>query len=171
MRMRRIATVVLAALVGTVATTCPAAAAGPGPRPVTTWLDAVPARATSWVSVFWTTGRKICDAAVTVAGDGIRIGYPDNTGTYTSFSQSAKLKPGRLDYTAFTVRPRAGREPFRQLEATLSYTTCGRTAVEKSEVFRMTLVVLPADAAKGDAAKADAAKGGYARPAGAAGRA
>jgi hypothetical protein len=161
MRIRRIATVVLTALVGMVTTAGPAAAAGPGPRPVTTWLDAVPAGETSWVSVFWTTGVKICDAAVTVTGHGIRIGYPDNTGTYTSFSQTAKLKPGRLDYTAFTVRPRAGRESFRQLEATLSYNTCGRTAVEKSVQFRMTLAVLPATAAKS----------GYARPAGAAGRA
>jgi hypothetical protein len=130
------------------ATTNPAAAAGPGPQPVTNWLDAVPAGERSWVSLYWTTGRKICDAAVTVEGDGVQIGYPDNTGTYTSFSQSAKLRPGRLDYTAFTVRPRAGAEQFRQVEATLSYTTCGRQAVEKAQTFRLTFAVLRGPAAK-----------------------
>jgi hypothetical protein len=140
----------VAALVaaGLVTVANPAAAAGPGPQPVTSWLDAVPAGERSWVSLYWTTGRKICDAAVTVEGDGLRIGYPDNTGTYTSFSQSAKLKPGRLDYTAFTVHPRADEEQFRRLDATLSYNTCGRQAVEKAQKFRLTLAVLPAPAAK-----------------------
>ena len=85
---------------------------------------------------------------MTVDGPGVRIGYPENTGTYSSFSQRAALKPGKLDYTAFTVRPRAAEEPFRHLEATLSYNTCGRQAVEKSEQFRLTLAVLPATAAR-----------------------
>ena len=124
-------------------TTMPASAAGPGPQPVTNWVDAVPAGERSWVQIYWTTGRKICDAAVTVEGEGVRIGYPENTGSYTSFSQRAKLKPGRLDYTAFTVRPRAGAGQFRQLEATLSYTTCGKQAVEKADKFRLTMAVLP----------------------------
>ncbi|MFI7541510.1 hypothetical protein [Actinoplanes sp. NPDC049599] len=152
MRSRRIATTAVTALVATglvaVATTNPATAAGPGPQPVTSWLDAVPAEERSWVSIYWTTGRKICDGAVTVTGEDVRIGYPENTGTYTSFSQSAKLRPGRLDYTAFTVRPRAGAEQFRQVEATLSYNTCGRHAVEKAQTFRLTFAVLPAPAAK-----------------------
>jgi hypothetical protein len=152
MRSRRIATTAVAALVATGvvagATTNPAAAAGPGPQPVTSWLDAVAAEERSWVSIYWTTGRKICDGAVTVTGDDVQIGYPENTVTYTSFSQSAKLKPRHLDYTAFTVRPRAGEDLFRQVEATLSYNTCGRQAVEKSETFRLTFAVLPATAAK-----------------------
>ena len=147
----RLATMAVAALVttglATVATTNPAVAAGPGPQPVTTWLDAVPAGERSWVSIYWTTGVKICNAAVTVEGAGVKIGYPDNTGTYTSFSQSAKLKPGRLDYTAFTVRPEAGEDAFRQVEATLSYHTCGRNAVEKARRFRLTFAVLPGSAA------------------------
>jgi hypothetical protein len=147
MRSRRIATTAVAALVLTGvsagAAMNPAAAAGPGPQPVTSWLDAVPAGERSWVSIYWTTGRRICDAAVTVDGDDVRIGYPENTVTYTSFSQSAKLRPGRLDYTAFTVHPSAGDDLFRQVEATLSYNTCGRQAVEKSAQFRLTLAVLP----------------------------
>jgi hypothetical protein len=149
MRCRHAATAVSVALgLLPFATATPAAAAGPGPRPVTSWLDAVPAGERSWVSIFWTTGRKICDATVTVDGPGVRIGYPANTGTYSSFSQRAALKPGKLDYTAFTVRPSAAGDPFRQLEATLSYNTCGRQAVEKAEQFRLTLVVLPAAAAQ-----------------------
>ena len=147
MRSRRIATTTIAALAATgvlagVATT-PAVAAGPGPQPVTSWLDAVAAGERSWVSIYWTTGRRICDGAVTVDGDDVQIGYPQNTVTYTSFSQSAKLRPGRLDYTAFTVRPSAGGDLFRQVEATLSYNTCGRQAVEKSAQFRLTMAVLP----------------------------
>jgi hypothetical protein len=147
MRIRRIAKTAIAVLVATGvagAATNPAAAAGPGPRPVTTWLDAVAAEEWTGVSVYWTTGRKICDGAVTVAGADVQIGYPENTGTYTSFSRGAELEPRQLDYTAFTVRPRAGENLFRQVEATLSYHTCGRHPVEKAEIFRLTFAVLPA---------------------------
>jgi len=144
MRSRRIATLAATCMVtglATVATTTPATASGPGPRPVTSWLQAVPAGETSWVSVSWTTGRKICDAAVTVEGDDVRIGYPDNTGTYTSFSRGDKLRPGRPDYTAFTVHPSDEDELFLRLEATLSYHTCGRHPVEKARTYRLILPV------------------------------
>ncbi|RSM54091.1 hypothetical protein DMB66_37775 [Actinoplanes sp. ATCC 53533] len=144
MRSRRIVTLAalsLATGLATVATTTPATASGPGPRPVTTWLQAVPTGETSWVSVSWTTGRKICDAAMTVEGDDVRIGYPGTTGTHTSFSRSDKLKPGRPDYTAFTVRPTDDEELFLRLEATLSYHTCGRHPVEKARTYRLTLPV------------------------------
>jgi len=152
MSSRRIATTAVAALMATGvvagATTNPAVAAEPGPRPVTSWIDAVPAGETTWVSVYWTTGRKICDGSVSFDGYGVQVGYPENTGAYASFSQSAELKPGRLDYTAFTVRPRAGKNLFRQVEATLIYNTCGQQAVEKSERFRLTFAVLPVSARK-----------------------
>jgi hypothetical protein len=143
MRSRRIVTlaaVSLATGLATVATATPATASDPGPRPVTTWLPPVPAGETSWVSVSWTTGRKICDAAVTVEGDDVRVGYPDATGTHTSFSRSDELKPGRPDYTAFTVRS-TGDELFLRLEATLTYLTCGRHPVEKARNYRLTLPV------------------------------
>jgi len=143
MRSRRIAALAsmsLATALATVATTVPATASGPGPRPVTAWLQAVPAGETSWVSVSWTTGRKICDAAVTVEGDDVRIGYPDTTATHTSFSRSDNLRPGRPDYTAFTVHP-DDDGLFLRLEATLSYHTCGRHPVEKARTYRLTLPV------------------------------
>lgn len=142
MRSRPIA-LTLAALAATVATATPAAAAGPPPRPVTGVLPAVPAGETSWVNLTWTTGRRICEAAVTVEGDGVRIGYPGNTGTHTSFSRSDRLKPGRPDYTAFTVRPGAD-ELFLRLTATLTYANCGRHPVEQARTFRLTLPVRPA---------------------------
>jgi hypothetical protein len=144
MRSRRIATLAAMSLVtglATLATTTPAPASGPGPRPVTGWLQAVPAGETSWVSVSWTTGRKICDAAVTVEGDDVRVGYPDTTGTFTSFSQGDTLRPGQRDYIAFTVRPSNDDELFRRLEATLSYHTCGRHPVEKARTYRLVLPV------------------------------
>ncbi|GAA3346660.1 hypothetical protein GCM10020358_58520 [Amorphoplanes nipponensis] len=149
---RRIVATGVAALAATgltaMATPTAAVASRPGPRPVTTWVDAVPAGQTSWVSVNWTTGRKICDAKVTVEGGDVRIGYPENTGTYTSFWQSDRLRPKRLDYTAFTVHPEGPADRYRQLHATLRYTTCGRHAVEKAQTYRLTLVVLPADPAE-----------------------
>jgi hypothetical protein len=148
MRNGRIAATTVAALVATGAlagvTTSSAAAGGPGPQPVTSWLDAVPAEKSSWVRIYWTTGRKVCDGAVTVEGDDVRIGYPGNSGAHTSFSQGTRLEPRHLDYTAFTVRPSAGKALFRQVDAILSYNTCGREPVEKSEKFRLTLAVLPA---------------------------
>jgi hypothetical protein len=144
MRSRRIVMLAVVSLVlglATVATTTPATASGPGPRPVTGWLQAVPAGETSWVSVSWTTGRKICAAAVTVEGDNVLVGYPGNTGTYTSFSRGDKLKPGQLDFTAFTVQPGDDGERFLRLEATLSYHTCGRHPVEKARIYPLTLPV------------------------------
>ena len=144
MRSRQIAMLATMSLVmglATAATTASATASGPGPRPVTSRLQAAPPGETSWVSVSWTTGRKICGAAVTVEGDDVRIGYPDNTGTYTSFSRGDKLKPGRPDYTAFTVRPTDDDELFLRLEATLSYHTCGRHPVEKARTYRLILPV------------------------------
>ena len=146
MRSRRIAALAVAALaatgLATVTTTTPAAAHDRGPRPVSRWLDAVPAERTSWVAVSWRTGRKICDVRVTVAGDGVEIGYPENTGTYTSFYRTDQLKPGKRDFTAFTVRTEDQDDLW--LRATLRYTTCGRYAVEKVRKYRLTVPVLPA---------------------------
>lgn len=159
-RSRRIAALAAAALVAAVpaATATPAVATSPGPRPVTSRLAVVPADQTSWVTVHWTTGRKICAARLTVTGTDVLIGYPGDAGMHTSFSRSDRLKPGRPDYTAFAVLPAGDDDRVLRLEATLNYHTCGRHPVEKSRIFRLTLPVIPAE-------------GDYARPAGAAGRA
>src|SRR4051812_31998366 len=110
MRSRQAVTLAAAAVVATglamAGTMSPAAAAASHrPLPVTNLLPTVPAGEASWVNVTWTTGKKICDAELTVKGDGIDIGYPENTGTYTSFFLSDKLRPKHPDYTAFTVHP------------------------------------------------------------------
>lgn len=120
----------------------PADAAPGGPRPVTSWLAPVEAGEATWVRVDWTTGRRICDAELTVDGDDVKIGYPGNTGTYTSFSRGTDLKPKRADYTAFRVRPEYDFSEFVLLEATLTYDTCGADAVPKKKTFWLILPVL-----------------------------
>jgi len=143
-KTRRVATMVAAAVAAlgmATAMATPAAAACKGPRPVTTWLKAVKAHKTTWVTVDWKTGKKICDAKVTVAGRDVEIGYPSNTETYTSFSQSDTLKPHRTDYTAFWVWPDFDATEFAPLKATLSFNTCGAHAVQKSKAFWLTLPV------------------------------
>jgi hypothetical protein len=120
----------------------PASAAPGGPHPVTSWLAPVEAGEATWVRVDWTTGRKICDAEVTVDGDDVKIGYPGSTGTYTSFSRGPDLTPKRTDYTAFRVRAAYDFSEFVPLEATLTFDTCGPHAVSKTKSFWLILPVL-----------------------------
>jgi len=144
-KTRRVATMVAAAVtavgMATVVAANPAAAAPKGPHPVTNWIEAVKAHKASWVEVFWTTGKKICGAQLTVEGGDVWIGYPANTGTYTSFSEDDKLKPKEIDYTAFQVRADYDRNEFVPLEATLVYQTCGAHPVKKSKTFWLILPV------------------------------
>ncbi|WP_148307891.1 hypothetical protein [Actinoplanes friuliensis] len=126
----------------TVTATAPAAASHREPRPVTKWIKPVEAHEPTWVKVYWKTGKKICDAAVTVEGTDVGIVYPSNTDTYTSFLNDAELKPGRPDYTAFRVRADRNRTTVVRLAATLTYNTCGDEAVEKSRTYRLRLPVL-----------------------------
>jgi hypothetical protein len=56
-----------------------------------------------WISALWTANQDVCDVRVTVAGPGIIVSYPSNTGDYTSLYTSWGLATGNLDYTAFNV--------------------------------------------------------------------
>ena len=76
-KVRRIGAVVTAtvAAVGmaSVGTVAPAAAARPGPQPVSTWLRAVRANTGTWINVYWRTDRRICDAEVRFSGARVGI--------------------------------------------------------------------------------------------------
>ncbi|MEU7906722.1 hypothetical protein [Actinoplanes sp. NPDC049118] len=140
---RRIAVLAAAVMAATgLMTATPAAAGHHGPRPIIHWIEIVQAHEPTWVKVWWTTGRRICDAEVTVRGEDVGIVYPENTGSYTSFRRDADLKPGRPDYTAFKVDADYDRNTLVPLEATLTYNTCGSQAVEKARIYWLRLPVL-----------------------------
>lgn len=146
-KSRRIAAILAAAMatagLAPLVTAAPAAAATSGPKPVSTWVRAVKAEKTTWVDIHWTTGKKICNAEVTVDGYDVEIAYPSNTGDYTSFSKGSTLKKHRVDRTAFAVRPEVNRTALVPLEATLSYDDCkGDDAEERTKSFWIILPVL-----------------------------
>ncbi|MET8153407.1 hypothetical protein ACIBSW_31590 [Actinoplanes sp. NPDC049668] len=162
--IRRTAVLATTLLAATALTATPAAAGHHGPRPVVHRLEVVMAHQPTWVKVWWATGKRICDAEVTVRAERVGITYPENTGTYTSFRRDSDLNPGRPDYTAFKVDAAYKWNTMVPIEATLIYNTCGEHAVEKANVYWLRLPVLrnpdhhePRDP--------------YARPAGAADRA
>ncbi|MEV6598306.1 hypothetical protein AB0M36_15715 [Actinoplanes sp. NPDC051346] len=142
-KTRRLATIVatVAAGLAPVATGTPAAASGGGPHPLMSWVQAVEAHEPTWVDIYWRTGRKICDAQVQVAGRKVDVGYPSNTGAYTSFSRDDSLRSGELDRTAVNVTAHYGRSAFVPLEATMTYTNCVSDEV-KVKSFPLTLPVL-----------------------------
>jgi hypothetical protein len=118
-----VALTVAAAAIGATATATPAAASDyEGPRPLAGAVQYVKAGEATWVRAYWTTRRDICDAQVTVAGKNVKVVYPDNTGTYTSFRRGATLAAGRADYTAFKVTARADSSRAAKLAVTITYT-------------------------------------------------
>jgi hypothetical protein len=109
----------------TVGFASPAAAAGPGPRPVSTWLRAVQAGTSSWVTLGWRTDRRVCDVRITVdGGRRIDIDYPGHR-RFTSFSRDDSLRAGEVDYAAIRVTPDYDRAGVAVLRATIRYDRCG----------------------------------------------
>jgi len=94
-----------------------------GLRPVTNVLQPVDPYDSQWVSIRWTTDRKVCHVRVRVhAGRDVDVDYPSDR-TFTSFARGENLKPGRVDYTSFRVK--VGQGPGWQfLRATVDYDTC-----------------------------------------------
>jgi hypothetical protein len=126
---RRIGAFVVAAAaamsMATVGVASPASAAGWGPQPTSTWLQAVRANTGTWVNIGWRTDRRICDVEVRVdGGRRVDVGYPGFR-NYTSFSRGDSLSAGRTDYTAIRVTPRYDRSGVAQLRATIQYDNCG----------------------------------------------
>ena len=60
----------------------------------------------SWIALPWTVeNAEAREFQVTsVASDGIEIGYPENTGSFTSLSRDDTLSVFEIDYTALRVR-------------------------------------------------------------------
>lgn len=128
------------ALLATTAT--PAAASVEGPKAITTWAAAVTPHTPSWIQIFWTTGKKICHAQVTVAGDDVDVVYPENTGDHSSLSQSDTLKPGLVDETSVSVTAHHEAGSFVALTATLKYDYCAAKPTTRTETYKVTLPVL-----------------------------
>jgi hypothetical protein len=120
---RRLA-VLGAALASAMSLTSPASAAArpaaDGPRPVTNVLRPVGSHDPQWVSLRWTTDRRVCHLRVRVHGGRYAgITYPGHR-DYTSFSRGEGLRPGRIDHTSFRVTANEGGF----LTATVDYDYC-----------------------------------------------
>ncbi len=113
-----------------------------GPEPVTTWLSPVKPDQATWVHIFWTAGRKICQVKVTAAADGVTIGYPENTGDHTSFGQSDSLPSRKVDFTAIRVTAGPTTAAYVPISTLVSYTSCGKYVKAKTENFTVYLPVL-----------------------------
>ncbi|HET9516772.1 MAG TPA: hypothetical protein VFO77_03500 [Actinoplanes sp.] len=123
------AVVALAAALAVAAPAAPASAAvNQGPRPLVNAVQPVQAGQRTWVQVYWVSRRDVCDAQVTVVGDGVRVKYPANTESFTSFQRNATLAAGDYDYTAFRVTAKVPRKRATvvKLQVTISYTQLPR---------------------------------------------
>jgi hypothetical protein len=144
-RIRRIGTVVAATVVALTLTSVAAAPASAasrpkGPQPVSALVSTVRSNQTSWVSVWWKTDRRVCDAKVVVWGNSrVDIGYPGNR-PYTSFSNGDTLSRRETDYTSFRVTPHVNGSAWVILAATITFNNCDRHARTQS---RSTGFLLP----------------------------
>jgi hypothetical protein len=102
-------------------TTVPSSASGAAPWPVTSSPGVVRAGEPTWVEVYWLSWADVCDVKITASAPGVEVGYPSNTGTYTSFSRSSSLAAGAGDYTAVRVRVPQRHGPVVALRLRMTY--------------------------------------------------
>jgi hypothetical protein len=104
----------------------PAEAARPdGLQPLATVLQPVDAHDPQWVTVRWTTDRRVCHVRVRVhGGRDVDVAYPSDR-RYTSFSRGEGLRPGGVDYTSFRVVVHEDGPDWAFLAATVDYDHCG----------------------------------------------
>jgi hypothetical protein len=122
------ATLASAMSLASLATPAPASAARPegtdGPRPLTNLVQPVAPGVPQWVSLGWTTDRRVCHVRVRVRGGRFAgIAYPGNR-RYTSFSRGDGLQPGRIDHTSFRVTANEEGPGPAFLTATVDYDYC-----------------------------------------------
>ncbi|GGL02195.1 hypothetical protein [Mangrovihabitans endophyticus] len=143
---RRIASLAAAAtavvaVTSVVPTPVSAATETKGPEPVNVSLQTVRAHQPTFVHVWWRTDKTICDFELRVWGTPrVEVGYPANTGTYTSFSHGSRLDKREIDYTAFRVDADVAGSRWISLPAMLTYRSC---AGEPRDFARTTTFRLP----------------------------
>ncbi|MFC7532585.1 hypothetical protein [Actinoplanes sp. GCM10030250] len=129
-----------AAGIGAVTAAAPASAIVRGPQPVSSWLQKVPAGTSSWVNIHWRTDRRICDVAVRVRGDRVKV---DHLGFRRSgtLSRGNTLRPGRTDFTRVRVTPFQQTTGVAKLWATISYDECGFKSRTQTRTAMLSLPV------------------------------
>ena len=138
------AAVLVAATAATAVTATPAQAApAPGPMLLVPAVKAVISAQPTWVTAYWGTTADICDAKVTVQVAGTEVGYPSNTGTYTSFARDDTLVTGSTDYTAFELTGTVDHTIVRAMHLTIGYRAWSKEGCTGSTVTRTFYASLP----------------------------
>jgi hypothetical protein len=126
----------------------PANAASPlrdGPRLLTVAPSVLFADSPQWVHAYWLGTETVCGFRLTADGPTVDVGYPANTGTYTSFFRNDSLDRLEPDYTALHLTgTRAGPAPLR-LHLAYQHRTANGRCTEKVRHRDLTvrLSVLP----------------------------
>jgi hypothetical protein len=110
----------------------PANAASPlrdGPRLLTVAPGVLFANTQQWVHAYWLGTETVCGFRLTADGPTVEVGYPANTGTYTSFYRNDSLDRLEPDFTALNLTAtRVGPAPLRLHLAYQHRTAAGRCA-------------------------------------------
>ncbi|GGK81663.1 hypothetical protein Ppa06_48380 [Planomonospora parontospora subsp. parontospora] len=75
-----------------------------------------------WISAVWKAATDVCDVKVTATAPGLTIGYPTNTGSYTSLYEADKLAADAMDFTALNVSVPASASGAAKATFDVSYT-------------------------------------------------
>ena len=140
--IRRIGTIVAVTVTAVGMLAAPAAAASPsGPHTVTILRPTVPADTPTWVTVWWRTDQRICDARVVMSHNPrVTVTYPSGR-SYTSFAKDSTLDRGERDYTAIKVTAHYPRGSWALLRGRIHYNDCGPLAQPLLKDVRFLLLV------------------------------
>jgi hypothetical protein len=145
---RVLAVCTAAAGVTAFAAPAPAAAAAlrDGPRLLTVAPPVIFEDSPRWVHAYWLGTETVCGFRLTAESPTVRVGYPANTATYTSFYRNDSLDRLEPDYTALHLTAtRAGPVPLRLHLAYQHRTADGRcTEKVRHRDLTVRLSVLPA---------------------------
>lgn len=101
------------------------------PELLTVDAPALTAGASSWIAVTWIGGADVGDFRVTARPIGgsadVVIGYPENTGSYTSLYNDAELSSSEVDFTALHLTIPYGVGGKVQLQLDVTYDDAGHS--------------------------------------------
>src|ERR1700733_11372956 len=121
------ATLASAMSVASLGAPAPATAARPdrdGLQPLTHVLQPVAPHDPQWVSIRWSTDRRVCHVRVRVhGGRDVDVAYPSDR-RYTAFSRGEGLRPGQVDFISFRVTAHQDGPVWAVLTATVDYDYC-----------------------------------------------